>query len=640
MIAGRPSRFRFIAAGALALGAAACGDDRPIDPARTPASLSAQSPLTIDAAAATVVETGAAVLVRGGDGRPLPGIPVTFRVADGGGTIERTTARTNDRGVATSGRWTLGTAAGAQRLVARVARLDSLEFLASVQPGAPASVSAMGLAIAKGTVGTAMTIPPAVVVRDRYANPIPGVPVTFEVRTGGAFATGTETVTDAQGTARLRELRLGTRSGAQEIAVRVPGVPEATLTVNAVAGPADVLRLIAGSDQIARVGAALKIPPTVSVRDIYDNPVAGRTLSARVTEGGGALTGTVITGDDGTATIERWSMGFGEGLNALAVEVDGLSPLTIYAKAVPVSTFDIEFRYVSMVTTQQRAAFERGAERWKKVIIGDVPDINAARSSFCGVKNSALNEVVDDLVIFVELVEIDGPGEVLGSAGPCTVRSGSGIPIVGAMRFDLADVVDMEASGRFDDVVLHEIGHILGLGTLWKYHSLLAGEGSDDPYYLGASGRAGFLNAGGSLYTGLHVPVENTGEVGTREGHWRESVLNAEVMTGFVERPGVRMPLSLMTIGALEDLGYRITIWGDDAYTYHGSPLLSGALPRRPTVPDRELIEVPFPPPEVVTASGQSSPISAHVVRPLARERRVTRVGRRPVQQLEVRRQR
>lgn len=402
--------------------------------------------------------------------------------------------------------------------------------------------------------------------------------------------------------------------------------------------PAAVVRLVDGGDQITLVGGHLAIAPTLSVRDANDRPVSRRRLTARVTQGGGLLAGPVITDADGMASLAGWTMGPAEGLNAIDVEVDGLAPLTVYAKAVPASSFNIEFRYLTPVSERQRAAFDRAAARWRQVIVGELSNITASRDSFCGLENSALNEVVDDLLIFVMIDSIDGPGDILGSAGPCTIRSSNGIPVLGAMRFDRDDVAGLENSNRFGDVVLHEIGHILGLGTLWTNRSLIAGPGGDDPYYLGESARAGFITAGGSLYTGLHIPLENTGERGTRDSHWRETVLNAEVMTGFVEAAGIRMPLSLTTIGALEDLGYRVSIWGDDAYTYAGMPSLSGALPRRSSGPDRELIELPFPEPDVITESGRTSPISARVVRTPAADRSLLRALPRPVQQLEVRR--
>jgi hypothetical protein len=49
---------------------------------------------------------------------------------------------------------------------------------------------------------------------------------------------------------------------------------------------------------------------------------------------------------------------------------------------------------------------------------------------------------------------------------------------------------------------------------------------------------------------------EDYGE-GTAGAHWKETLYDRELMTGFVE-PGVRMPLSRLTIGALRDLGYGV----------------------------------------------------------------------------------
>ena len=630
--------FRRSALLTLVVGAAACGKDAPADPSSIPGSLTAESPLTRSAPAAGTIEEGVSVLVRARNGQPLSGVPVTFMVADGAGSVEMPNTRTDDRGIASSGPWTLGPMARDQRLTARVARLDSLTFTAAAQAGAPASIALPSVGLMTGTVGADMVTPPSVFVRDAHGNGVAGARVLFSVRTGGGTATGTERLTDAKGRAALGGLRLGTRSGPQDIAVAVSRLPEVILTVDAVAGPAEVARLTAGSDQIAYVGTTLDVAPVIAIRDAFDNPVARRPVTARVSQGGGVLAGNAVTSDDGTLTLNRWTMGSSEGLNAVALDIDGL-PMTVYAKAVPVSTFDIQFRYLSPVTERQRAAFERAAARWRKVIVGDVVDITVTRTSFCGLQGSSLNEVVDDLVIFVELVAIDGPGQVLGSAGPCAVRSTNGVPHVGAMRFDTDDVAQMEANGRFGDVVLHEIGHILGLGTMWTYHGFVVGAGGTDPYYQGVSARAGFITAGGALYGGNAIPVENTGGPGTRDSHWRETVLNAEVMTGFVEAPGVRMPLSLMTIGALEDLGYDVTVWGDDPFAYATSPLLSGTIARRPSAPDMELIEVPFPPPDVMSATGKSSPISARITRP-SPQRRLMRTVPRPVQELEVRRPR
>ena len=77
------------------------------------------------------------------------------------------------------------------------------------------------------------------------------------------------------------------------------------------------------------------------------------------------------------------------------------------------------------------------------------------------------------------------------------------------------------------------------------------------------------------------VPLETTGSVGTRDVHWREKTsgsgfgFDTELMTGFIEVPGIPMPLSRMTIGSLADLGYVVNQAPYDAYSV-ASALVAG----------------------------------------------------------------
>src|SRR5206468_4913919 len=88
--------------------------------------------------------------------------------------------------------------------------------------------------------------------------------------------------------------------------------------------------------------------------------------------------------------------------------------------------------------------------------------------------HASLNETIDDLVIFAVLDSIDGPGKILGQAGPCFIRLPGYLPLIGVMRFDTADVANLESAGQFDEVILHEMGHVLGFGTIWGPLGLLA----------------------------------------------------------------------------------------------------------------------------------------------------------------------
>jgi len=214
------------------------------------------------------------------------------------------------------------------------------------------------------------------------------------------------------------------------------------------------------------------------------------------------------------------------------------------------SAFDIQFVF-SGLSTSQRAYFEQAAAKWESVIVGDLP-----AASYFG-------QTVDDILIEASAVYIDGISGILGQAGPDRVRSGSLLPYHGVMEFDSADVADMIADGTFLGVILHEMGHVLGIGTIWENKGLLVGAGTTNPRFIGSQAVAAYNSIFGTSATG--VPVENTGGAGTRDSHWRESVFRTELMTGWVG-PGSDMPLSRVTVGSLADLGYTVNIAAADPF--------------------------------------------------------------------------
>lgn len=58
------------------------------------------------------------------------------------------------------------------------------------------------------------------------------------------------------------------------------------------------------------------------------------------------------------------------------------------------------------------------------------------------------------------------------TASAVVVTAASGkkytLPATGVMQFDSADAASMDASGSLDDVILHEMGHVIGIGQLWS----------------------------------------------------------------------------------------------------------------------------------------------------------------------------
>jgi hypothetical protein len=131
------------------------------------------------------------------------------------------------------------------------------------------------------------------------------------------------------------------------------------------------------------------------------------------------------------------------------------------------------------------------------------------------------------------------------------------------MQFDTADLAAMEADGTLNDVITHEMGHVIGIGTIWTNKKLLKGAHTSNPTFNGPNAMREYGKLRNSTAP-LPVPVENTGGEGTVDSHWRDTVFGAELMTGFVNEGG--NPMSRVTIASLQDLGYQVNMDVAQAY--------------------------------------------------------------------------
>ncbi len=227
--------------------------------------------------------------------------------------------------------------------------------------------------------------------------------------------------------------------------------------------------------------------------------------------------------------------------------------VTIFDDEVVAGQFDIQVVFTGGLTAAQQAVFAAAEQRWERIITGDIPDF--AVSGF---------GTVDDLVIQASGTAIDGAGGVLGQAGPEVLRPVSFLPAKGTMQFDTADLAELEASGDLYDVILHEMAHVLGSGTIWANLNLLVPtSGGSDPRFIGAQARQEYNTIFGVNESG--VPVEAGGGPGTADAHWRESVFTDELMTGFIS--GTTRPISRVTIAQFADLGYQVDLNRADPFT-------------------------------------------------------------------------
>ncbi|MFO0917248.1 MAG: leishmanolysin-related zinc metalloendopeptidase [Planctomycetaceae bacterium] len=212
------------------------------------------------------------------------------------------------------------------------------------------------------------------------------------------------------------------------------------------------------------------------------------------------------------------------------------------------SNFNIDVTFLgSSLTSAQQALVQAAVQRWEQIITGDLPNVGS----------------VDDLDVTITVGNIDGSLNTLAQAGPTAVRPGTFLPYEAEMLIDSSDLAYMETNGIFQDVIEHELGHALGFGTIWTDLGLLTGAGGADPQFTGANATAQY-NAIFSN-TATSVPVENTGGPGTADAHWRESVFNNELMTGFANLGS--NPISKVTVGQFQDLGYTVNYNAADAYT-------------------------------------------------------------------------
>lgn len=228
------------------------------------------------------------------------------------------------------------------------------------------------------------------------------------------------------------------------------------------------------------------------------------------------------------------------------------------------SGFQITLNLSGTVSAAVQAAFTEAVNKWQTYITGDLPDVSG----------------IDDVQIDATIESIDGEGNVLGQSGPTAVRKGSGIPTKGIMQFDSADLESLAAAGQLDEVVFHEMGHVLGIGTIWSSKGLLKGVNTSNPTFTGANALAAYKALGG---TGTGVPVESSGGSGTAFGHWSESVFDNEIMTGYLDS-GTN-PTSTITLASLVDLGYTgVQVSLADSYTIPGvTPPTTTTDPSTPT---------------------------------------------------------
>ena len=344
--------------------------------------------------------------------------------------------------------------------------------------------------------------------------------------------------------------------------------------------PPPGLTVTEGNDQTALANTVVAQPIRVQLRDANGPLGAGQPVTFTVVAGGGITLGaaTVTTDANGVATAPAWRLGRS---NVPQIMRASSGSLEADVTAKIQTSYDIVVRFFGgSMTAQQRGFFETAAARLEGIIIGDVVDARANQDlsspDACDEPGlPTVNEDVDDIVIYAAITTIDGPGSVLGSASPCIGRNPpGGGPVMVAYGYMKFDVADFGSLSNPQEVILHEMLHVLGSGTIWESdRALISGKGGADPRFLGQAAKDACIAMGGAALCATGVPLENTGGAGTRDFHWRDAVFSNELMTGFYNSGA--NPLSTMTVASMQDLTFVVNNAAADDYAI---PLTSVAL--------------------------------------------------------------
>lgn len=181
-------------------------------------------------------------------GNALSNRPVTFVVASGGGSLS-VGSTTSDSGGLVSGRWTLGTTAGTQRVEVRGTNSDGANIIyATFESVAMAGAAKMSTAAVLGLtalLGDEQTVeqhtrnakPLVVFVSDVRGAGVPGIAVDFSPAPGSAYFVAQTINTNAEGYADLTAYFH--EAGAVRVEATVAGVPSATFDLAVTATPFD-----------------------------------------------------------------------------------------------------------------------------------------------------------------------------------------------------------------------------------------------------------------------------------------------------------------------------------------------------------------------------------------------------------------
>ncbi|MYA23120.1 MAG: hypothetical protein F4Z30_10205 [Gemmatimonadetes bacterium] len=239
--------------------------------------------------------------------------------------------------------------------------------------------------------------------------------------------------------------------------------------------------------------------------------------------------------------------------------------------------FNIVLLFDDLVPEDEKILFLQAADLWEEVIVGDIPDITLPEWWSSDSDLTPDNSSIDDLHISIHHIDYH-PSIAGASGGPLFLREGSSLPATGAIWyesdelrehykqnehfFESAFLAQNARENQIRQMALHEIGHVLGFGTIPNWHKLLAdigeqwggakGATGDDAHFTDPNTIEAFNALPGPIFKGSPVPTNRSGV------HWRGLILPEDVMGGHGS-PAVKR-ISTVTLESLASLGYEVDL--------------------------------------------------------------------------------
>lgn len=253
-------------------------------------------------AAGQVLPQPLVVRVQRANGTPLAGIPVTFSLPAGSGSVNPSTAVSGADGTV-SVNWTLGVGTGAMEAIASLPTGSNTSFTAQAVAGAPATLQKLNGDNQSRPVGTTLPVPLLVRVVDAFGNVVLGATVTWSAASGSVNpATST---TDANGGASTT-YTLPSTPGTVSVQASVPGAQPVTFTATAVSTAVSMRVLAPLANAIA--GDSLRVTVRVdSARASVASIVAsasGRSVTLQPTATPGTVSGILLLGGTPRGSME------------------------------------------------------------------------------------------------------------------------------------------------------------------------------------------------------------------------------------------------------------------------------------------------------------------------------------------------